>query len=530
MTPRSIVLTVLREIAPARPSPRVSQVCWDFGVPPREPPVRVAEQLRVPLGPGRIVLLTGPSGAGKTSLLAELARCCGDVVWVRPPRPGPRAVVDRVASRASLPEALEILTACGLGEPRLWVRRIGDLSDGERFRAALAVALGEALRRPGCPPIFCDEFTAILHRRLARAVAFNLRKLAIRAGLTLVVAAAHDDIVDDLRPDTLVRLDGNRESQIDPRRSPFRTGPQFAARDARLEVRPTRAGFSIARRLTIERGSVRDYALFAPMHYRHRDGLGFVDRVFLLRERPGGPPLGILVFAMAPIELSLRNAATAGRFLRNAHRLNRELRILRRLVMHPDVRGCGLGHWFVRRTLPRVGTRFVECLAAMGAVNPVFERAGMVRVGRIPLPRGRAALLDRLRRWRLDPFSPRFIEHIRRFPRVRRLVEQTIRDWRRATTAGPARDRSPGGPADLAVTFRQLIGEPPIYYLWDREGEFPLRRTRSPRDRCNPSESRPLRRGQQRADSDLPSPRFAVRLADRHRPFRSTDPDEGETA
>ncbi|NUQ47239.1 MAG: hypothetical protein HUU22_14540 [Phycisphaerae bacterium] len=31
-------------------------------------------------------------------------------------------------------------------------------------------------------------------------------------------------------------------------------------------------------------------------------------------------------------------------------------------------------------------------------------------------------------------------------------------------------------PADvLATSFRQVIGEPPVYYLWDRDNEFPRR-------------------------------------------------------
>jgi GNAT superfamily N-acetyltransferase len=233
---------------------------------------------------------------------------------------------------------------------------------------------------------------------------------------------------------------------------------------------------SLRRRATIEPGSVSDYRIFGPMHYRHRDGLGFVDKVFLLKESPRGDPLGILVFAHAPLELAQRNRCTAGRFIRNPRRLNRELRILRRLVMHPDVRGCGLGHWFVENTLPQVGVRFVECLAAMGAVNPVFERAGMDRIGRCPLPRGRMAMLQRLRQWNIDPFADDFPRRISRFPRVRKLVEKTIQDWV-TTTQGPKKYRIEGRPvAVLAQTFRQIIGEPPLYYLWDKKRVYPRKK------------------------------------------------------
>lgn len=477
---RQIRLRVIREPAATRLSPRVREICWDYGVPPRETPRTIADNLAIELRPGGLIYLAGPSGSGKTALLAAIADACPDAIRVEPARlPADRAIVDAVAPRAPLAGALEILTACGLGEPRLWLRRPCDLSDGERFRAALARAIGHALgraahafgraassgpveaqhaaqrnaSRPPISPILCDEFTALLHRRLARAVAHNLRKLVTRRGLVFVAAGAHEDILEDLQPDLIVRLGGD--------------GPETQA------TVPRERAVSLQRQAYIEAAGVRDYAAFGTMHYRCRDGLGFVDRVFVLRRRADPDPLGILVFAHAPMELALRNRATQGRFTRNLRRLNREMRILRRLVMHPDVRGCGLGHWFVRRTLPRVGVRFVECLATMGAVNPVFEKSGMRLVGPCPLPRGRIKLLERLARLKIDPFTDDFERRIACCPRVRRMVEQTIRSWVQATQSSSPYRVGGRGADELCRAFRQLIGRPAMYYLWDRDGEFP---------------------------------------------------------
>lgn len=458
MHPPRLSLQLVREPAVARLSRRVRDICWEFGIPPREAPRVIAERLDLPLQPGTITFITGPSGSGKSSLLREIAEQLQPALWVgRPARRGVAAVVDRVAPHRPLPEALEILTACGLGEPRLWVRRETDLSDGEQFRAALARAVGRALAADDHPAVLCDEFSSGLHRRLARAISFNLRKLVSRSGLVLIAASAQDDVLEDLQPDVHVVL-----------------GDEPRVR----RLTPQRRTVSLTRRACVVPGGVRDYDRFAPMHYRRRDALGFVDKVFLLRDGSDGDPLGIAVYAHPPIELALRNAATNGRFRRDPVRLNRELRILRRLVLHPDVRGCGLGHWFVRRTLPRVGVRFVECLAAMGAINPVFERAGMSRIGRCPAPRGRLRLLQRMRRWKLDPFSPVFAERIRDRPRVRRLVIETLRDWMTATRGAAFVELDARPPDALATAFRQVIGEPPVYYLWDREGEFPRRANR----------------------------------------------------
>jgi len=466
----SLTLRLIREPGYVSMTPRLSEICVSYGIPHRESPRAIVDGLRIDLAPGTITLLTGPSGSGKSSILASIAEQTPNACCVgRGHFPAHRPIVDAIAPRKPLAAALEILTACGLGEPRLWIRRIDDLSDGEKFRARLARAIGGSISDRPSPIVLCDEFAALLHHRAAKAVAYNLRKLVSRHRLILIVAASHEDLTDDLQPDQILRLSGS-EAHLDA----------SAPRDK---------SFSLRRRATIEPGRLSDYQLFSPMHYRHRDNLGFVDKVFLLKESPCGEPLGILVYAHAPLELSLRNHATNGRFIRNHRRLNRELRILRRLVMHPDIRGCGLGHWFVRQTLPRVGVRFIECLAVMGAINPVFERAGMVRVGRCPIPRGRMALLERMRKLRLDPFDAEFARKVSRYPRVRKLVERTIRDWVVATQ-GAAQYRVDGRrPDELVRAFRQLLGDPPVYYLWDREQEFPKRHPTDDSSRHHPDRS-----------------------------------------
>ena len=194
-----------------------------------------------------------------------------------------------------------------------------------------------------------------------------------------------------------------------------------------------------------------------------------MDKVFVLREGVGGEPCGIVVYSHAPLELALRNRATQGRFVRNADRLNREVRILRRLVIHPDVRGCGLGHRLVARTLPRVGTRFVECLASMGVVNPVFEKAGMKRIGQCAPTPEQAKVLAALAKLGTDPFGRDFGLQVCRRPGVRRIVSAFVYNWYRATTGGGVRRVARQSPQLLAQTFRGLIGSRPVYYLWCRD-------------------------------------------------------------
>jgi hypothetical protein len=178
------------------------------------------------------------------------------------------------------------------------------------------------------------------------------------------------------------------------------------------------------------------------------------------------------------LELRLRNEVTGGRFVRQAVRLNREMRVLKRLVIHPDIRGCGFGRWLVARTLKRVGTRFVECLAAMGMVHPVFERAGMQRVGVCRAPAGQDEAARLLRETGVDPLAADFSLQVRRRPMVRRLVASAVRGWYRSTTGGGDVRVERQTPTFLAQTFRQLVGSEPAYFIWarDEKGRALLRR------------------------------------------------------
>ena len=448
---RGVDLGCVRRVVVGDPSERTANVGIQFGLPLFSRDATVVESTRIRIGPGRIVLLVGPSGSGKTSALAQVERVCGGGCMVhRVVFPSRAAIIDRVAPWAELPEALGFMTVCGLGDANLWVRTFGALSDGEKFRARLARGVAQHSRGRAAGPLMCDEFGSSLHRRLARAISYGLHKLAVGCGLSLVVACSQEDVIPDLRPHTIVWLLGRGRCRVEE-----------------CHPRGSRA-FSLRRKLKIEPGRKADYEAFASMHYRATDELGFVDKVFVLREGAGGDPLGIVVYSHAPLELAMRNRATKSRFSCNPQRVNRELRILRRLIIHPDVRGCGLGHFLVRKTLPMVGRKFVECLASMGEFNPVFEKAGMERIGQYEMPAKRRAVLEQLASMGVDPTARDFPIHVCRRRRVRELVAQVVFAWYSGTTGGGASRVQRQSPQVLAQTFRGLIASRPVYYLWRR--------------------------------------------------------------
>lgn len=196
------------------PSPRrhrsvaTSMLADAFGITNDGPPLVIARNLNLPLRRGQRIAITGPSGSGKSSILATI----GKELIAQKQRAAPinneklpsRAVIDAIP----LPfhEAVKLLTSCGLAEPTLLMRSPAELSEGQCWRFRLALTLS---RKPDW--ILIDEFAATLDPILARIVATNLRRQSLRQRCGLVVATCHTAPVEDLDPDLHIKcnLDGH---------------------------------------------------------------------------------------------------------------------------------------------------------------------------------------------------------------------------------------------------------------------------------------------------------------------------------
>lgn len=354
-------ISIRHSFRPVRRSLSTGRVADLFGIGDEEADHIVADNVALDVRPGDLVLFSGPSGSGKSSLLRAAATELGaiDAMGLELPK---LPLID--ALTGPFEERLNRLSACGLSEARLLLRTPAELSDGQRYRFRLAYALGL-----GAPALAADEFAAYLDRTLARVVAFNLRKLITRSGTGLLVATTHDDLTADLRPDLHVRCYGDGIIR------------QYRDESARAS-RP----ISFNSELRIEEGTRADWPAFAKWHYRSHS-VGFVRRVVLLKH--GREPIGICVFAAPAASLALRTQyfGLSGQRTRLAlQALNEQLWLLARVVIHPTYRGAGLAADFVRRACESCPTPWIETLSAMGHANPFFERAGFRRVGIVRKP------------------------------------------------------------------------------------------------------------------------------------------------
>ena len=234
--------------ATAEPSEAVLKTAEMFGIGLDESyEVTLFENLRVDVRPGDVVYVTGPSGSGKSVLVARLAealRCewpdarVADLAAVA--LPAGRTVIDLM--QPPLDRALRILSAAGLADAFLLLRTPQELSDGQRWRLRLALAIEAvncglrnadcglngngthppaddspganprfAIRNPQRSVLVADEFCSTLDRLCARAVAYRVRRMASREGVTVLAASAHDDLLEDLAPDVLIaKHEGSR--------------------------------------------------------------------------------------------------------------------------------------------------------------------------------------------------------------------------------------------------------------------------------------------------------------------------------
>lgn len=147
--------------------------------------------------------------------------------------------------------------------------------------------------------------------------------------------------------------------------------------------------------LELSAGNMRDYLALSEHHYRSARPATMTRVLAFRRKAPTvigrylqqpqrTQTVAVLVESLPALMCRMRNVAFDDRYgtwllpAERARLLNAELRCISRVVVHPQWRGLGLAVKLVRHALGSATTIYTEALAAMGKVNPFFERAGMV--------------------------------------------------------------------------------------------------------------------------------------------------------
>lgn len=420
-------------VAHERPGGRLKRALAAFGLTLDEPRIAAgprdaagaAVTLDERLSPGDLALVTGPSGAGKSTLLravAAIAHQRGELVLDArdlPPDHDRRPIVELFhAPPEGDSGSMRLLASVGLGDARLMPRPAGGLSDGQRARLGIALALDRAQAEGGRALIVIDELASGVDTLAAEGLCAGLRRALVRSDarrrLRIVCATTRDDLLAHLDPDVCVRLDAAGVASFDE-------APRVPVRDE----------------LHVEVGTIEDYHALSRWHYRA--GAPAVPRRVLraVHEREG--LIGVLVTAMPTLNARWRSLVWPGRYegltpRERATRLNADLRCIARVVVDPRVRATGVATRLVRAYLAKPETPGTEALAAMGAACPMFSRAGMREYLLPPAPAD-ARLLDALERLGLGPDDlvdvPEASARVRACP----LATRELRVWANASRA-----------------------------------------------------------------------------------------------
>jgi hypothetical protein len=167
--------------------------------------------------------------------------------------------------------------------------------------------------------------------------------------------------------------------------------------ESRREIMETEC--SIEKDLHIVKGSIEDYRRLSVYHYRDCK-LGPYSHIFTMNltgsvtrdlclvsrvpnhEARATIVAGVIVYSMPPLGLELRNVALGESPLKMSLKnrfsfINKNIRIISRVIIEPRFRSIGLAEKLVRETMNKVDVPIIEALAVMGRVCRFFERAGM---------------------------------------------------------------------------------------------------------------------------------------------------------
>src|SRR5699024_4267982 len=230
---------------------------------------------------------------------------------------------------------LRVLNMLGIGDAALLTLYPSQLSDSQRSRARIAKMVID-----GNKEIVLDEFLSTLDRTTAKSVAYNIQKVMRLLDIKLVVATAHSDLTNYLKPNIVVK----------GRAFPSEFNVKIY-NDSDFLDNPIINDIVIK---SVDKDAYRNERL-GEIHYKGKYSGGRQEYFFAYLK---GEVVGLLV---------------------TNNLISSETRRISRVVVHPTFRGVGIAQALIKECIKRSDVK-IDTLAAMAKYNPVFERAGMTRV------------------------------------------------------------------------------------------------------------------------------------------------------
>lgn len=132
--------------------------------------------------------------------------------------------------------------------------------------------------------------------------------------------------------------------------------------------------------LVLEPGTPRDYFALERFHYRPKRPRTW-QCVWRIRYGPRVIGVGVLSWPVATARARNVVFGLLGRsYGEQARFVNANLRTISRVVIHPQFRSLGLASALIHCLCDNCPTRYIEAMAVMARIHPMFDRAGLNRV------------------------------------------------------------------------------------------------------------------------------------------------------
>lgn len=297
----------------------------------------------------KLTVIYGISGSGKSTLLKHFYRKGDSLYLSEIVIESNKAIVDLIGD--DLAEAIQLLTYCGLGEGNLFLRTVEELSEGQKFRLKIALAVYYA-KSNGPLTLLIDEFGGVLDTRTAKGLASSISRICQQNNnLNIVVCCNNLDICENFTYDTLIKL----------------------SLDSTVEIKYNKnkkynKATNISK-LQILKGNIEDYQEFKKYHYLDIDYSREDLRIYLayLDDKVVG-----CIILSSPIRSSV---VSKNKYFEE---INKSIATIHRIVIHPEYRGQGITTAIVEQVQKIEGIRVLNILSSLFHYVPVPEKWGFI--------------------------------------------------------------------------------------------------------------------------------------------------------
>jgi ABC-type dipeptide/oligopeptide/nickel transport system ATPase subunit len=149
--------------------------------------------------PFNIGLIVGASGSGKTTLARQIYGGIFDESSIIDQS---KPIIDQFPDDWTYEQIQTSLCAIGLTSVPCWIRPAYTLSNGQKFRAEVALKCAFASTKDDM--LIIDEWTSVVDRIVGKIMSHSVQKFARKFNKKIVLLSCHYDVIDWLLPDWII--------------------------------------------------------------------------------------------------------------------------------------------------------------------------------------------------------------------------------------------------------------------------------------------------------------------------------------